>query len=164
MITDKFELREDTPVVAFIGVGSNFGDSEAFVRAGINELRRSKGITILDTSPFFRSKPFQASGEDYINAVIKIKSLLNPDDLLSTLQFIENQNGRNRSTLNAPRTLDLDLIFFGHSQIDSPRLKIPHPRWRERAFVLLPLHCIAPEWVSDEMLKNVQNKEIVQVE
>ena len=160
---DKFELREDMPVIAFIGAGSNLGDSKGFIHKALNELERFKGLSLLDISPFFRSKPFQAVGEDYINAVIKVECFLNPEDLLSVLHSIESQNGRLRSTLNAPRTLDLDVIFFGHSQIDSPRLKIPHPRWRERAFVLLPLQCIAPERVSDEMLKLVWGQEIRQI-
>jgi 2-amino-4-hydroxy-6-hydroxymethyldihydropteridine diphosphokinase len=160
----KFLLRSDLPVIAFIAIGSNLGDSKGFVNKAIHELSTANGVKLINQSPLYRSKPYQAIGEDYVNAVIKVETLLNAEDLLQLMLCIELEHGRLRSSVNAPRTLDLDLIFFGSSTIDSPRLKVPHPRWQERAFVLLPLKFIASELVTDEMLEKVQVQEINLIE
>jgi len=160
----KFLLRSDLPVIAFIAIGSNLGDSRGFVNKAIHELSAANGVRLINQSPLYRSKPHQAIGEDYVNAVIKVETLLNAEDLLQLMLCIELEHGRLRSSVNAPRTLDLDLIFFGSSRIDSPRLKVPHPRWQERAFVLLPLKFIASELVTDEMLEKVQVQEINLIE
>lgn len=80
--------------------------------------------------------------------------------LLDQLQQLEQQAGRERPYRNAPRTLDLDLLLYGSACIDSPRLTVPHPRMRQRAFVLVPLAEIAPGWVSDEAMIAVQHQRI----
>ena len=79
------------------------------------------------------------------------------------MQAIENQAGRLRPYLHAPRTLDLDLLFYGDAQVLSPRLTVPHPRWRERAFVLFPLADVWPERVSSEDLMRVAGQGIERV-
>jgi 2-amino-4-hydroxy-6-hydroxymethyldihydropteridine diphosphokinase len=80
--------------------------------------------------------------------------------LLKALQDMEHSAGRVRSHINAPRTLDLDVLFFGDAKINSERLTVPHPRWHERAFVLWPLKEIAPTMVSDAMLAAVADQAI----
>jgi 2-amino-4-hydroxy-6-hydroxymethyldihydropteridine diphosphokinase len=80
--------------------------------------------------------------------------------LLDALQALEAQAGRERPYVNAPRTLDLDLILYGQSRIDSPRLQVPHPRWHERAFVVLPLADVWPDLVSKQDLARVANQPI----
>jgi 2-amino-4-hydroxy-6-hydroxymethyldihydropteridine diphosphokinase len=93
----------------------------------------------VETSSLWRSAPVDASGPDYVNAVAQFATRLTAPALLTALQALEAQAGRERPYRNAPRTLDLDLIFYGQATIDSPKLTVPHPRWRERAFVLRPL-------------------------
>ena len=97
-------------------------------------------------SPWYRSKAI-GPGEQaaYINGVAEIESDLSAHDLLVTLQGIEQAQGRHRGERWAPRTLDLDILLFGNEEIDSDELTIPHPRLRERNFVLYPLHDVAPD-------------------
>ena len=92
--------------------------------------------------------------------MVQVSTLLTAPDLLLALQSLENQAGRERPYLNAPRTLDLDLLLYGSACIDSARLTVPHPRMRQRAFVLVPLAEIAPGWVSDEARVAVQHQRI----
>jgi len=149
------DIRSDIKLTAYIALGSNLGDSRATVLAAIKELSAQAGLKLIAQSALYRSKPYQAEGEDFVNAVIAMECSLNPVDLLKVTQRIENEYGRVRSFVNAPRTLDLDLILFGQAQIQSEWLQIPHPRWTERAFVMRPLQAIAPHLVSDAMLARV---------
>jgi 2-amino-4-hydroxy-6-hydroxymethyldihydropteridine diphosphokinase len=103
-------------------------------------------LQILAKSCFYQSAPFEATGGDYINAVIEIETQLNPYGLLHVCQAVEQEFGRERPYANAPRTIDLDILSFeGVSQTDT-ELTIPHPRIIERSFVLLPLLEIAPDF------------------
>jgi 2-amino-4-hydroxy-6-hydroxymethyldihydropteridine diphosphokinase len=110
------------------------------------------GARLLQASSLYRSAPVDASGPDYINAVAMVATSLTAPDLLAALQAIEQAAGRERPFVNAPRTLDLDLLLYGGAQIASPDLTVPHPRMAERAFVLLPLQEIAPGLVQDEAI------------
>ena len=115
-------------------------------------------MTALQRSRLYRSAPHQASGPDFVNAVARIQTTLTAPDLLQALQTLELAAGRERPYPNAPRTLDLDLLLYGQARIDSPRLTVPHPRMWDRAFVLRPLADVAPEWVSAERLRAVQDQ------
>ncbi len=84
--------------------------------------------------------------------------------LLHALQALEQAAGRERPYPNAPRTLDLDLIFYGDARMSSPQLTLPHPRWRERAFVVCPLRDVAPERVSDDLWAAVMGQDIERLE
>ncbi len=99
---------------------------------------------LLKVSNAYRSAPMECAGPDYLNAVACLESSLAPEALLDRLQYIEHEHGRLRPYLNAPRTLDLDLLLYGDEQIATPRLTLPHPRLHLRAFVLLPLLELAP--------------------
>jgi 2-amino-4-hydroxy-6-hydroxymethyldihydropteridine diphosphokinase len=107
--------------------------------------------------------PYEAQGPDFINAVALVQTQLNPLDLLHALQALELQSGRERAFKNAPRTLDLDLIFYGDLALAVPELTLPHPRWHERAFVLLPLAEIWPERVTNAQLTAVKNQAIQRI-
>jgi 2-amino-4-hydroxy-6-hydroxymethyldihydropteridine diphosphokinase len=103
---------------------------------------------LVASSSFYRSAPVDAVGPDFINAVVALNTGLSADQLLAALQAIELGHGRDRSPnalRNAARTLDLDLLLFGDSVIDTPHLTLPHPRMHCRAFVLLPLLEIDPD-------------------
>jgi 2-amino-4-hydroxy-6-hydroxymethyldihydropteridine diphosphokinase len=94
-------------------------------------------------APLYASAPIDSSGPNYINTVASLDTSLGPQELLAVLQKIELLHGRERPYINAPRTLDLDLLLYDDIKLDSPTLIIPHPRMHQRAFVLKPLHDIA---------------------
>jgi 2-amino-4-hydroxy-6-hydroxymethyldihydropteridine diphosphokinase len=100
------------------------------------------------------------TGPDYINAVAAIETGLTPEALLDALQRIEQHAGRERPFRYAPRTLDLDLLHYGDTVMDTARLTLPHPRLQERAFVLVPLAEIAPDRVSPQHLAAVAGQAI----
>ena len=145
---------------AFVALGANLGDAAATVRAALQALQLAPGLRLLSASSLYRTAPWQAQGPDFINAVAECATTLSAPDLLRALQAIENTAGRERPYPNAPRTLDLDLLFYGDAQIQSPALTVPHPRWRERAFVLRPLAEIAPQRVPAEALAAVAGQAV----
>ncbi len=136
-----------TAVTAYIGLGANLGDAVATVQAATGAIGRLPQTAVMACSRLYRSAPIESSGPDYINAVIEVTTRLAPAELLSNLQSIEREHGRERPYRNAPRSLDLDLLLYGERVINSPQLCIPHPRMHERAFVLRPLAEIAPNLV-----------------
>lgn len=148
------------PVTAFVGVGANLGDAEATVREALAALGRLAQTRLHAASRLYRSAPVDAGGPDFINAVAQLETQLTAPDLLVQLQALEQAAGRERPYRNAPRTLDLDLLFFGEARIASPALTVPHPRLRERAFVLLPLRELAPGLVRAEDLAAVAGQRI----
>jgi 2-amino-4-hydroxy-6-hydroxymethyldihydropteridine diphosphokinase len=90
--------------------------------------------------------------------VAHIQTHLNAVQLLEALQNLEQAAGRTRDYHHAPRTLDLDLLFYGEAQMQSEYLSLPHPRWTQRAFVLLPLQAVCPEKVTPDMLATVADQ------
>jgi 2-amino-4-hydroxy-6-hydroxymethyldihydropteridine diphosphokinase len=143
------------PVIAFIALGANLGDAQRSVRDAAQQIGALPHVEQLSFSSLYRTAPIDSSGPDYINAVLKVLTHYPAYSLLSLLQKIEQTAGRQRPYRNAPRTLDLDILLYGNAQIQSDLLTIPHPRMWDRAFVLLPLHEIAPEWVSAQQLVKV---------
>ncbi len=148
------------PVLAHVALGANLGDARATVRDAIAALGRLPQTRLLRASALYRSAPWEASGPDFINAVAAIETGLDAHELLQALQALELQAGRERPYRNAPRTLDLDLLLYGDAVIDTPDLSVPHPRLRERAFVLLPLAEIAPALVTASELQAVADQAI----
>jgi 2-amino-4-hydroxy-6-hydroxymethyldihydropteridine diphosphokinase len=130
---------DDEPVTAFIGVGANLGFARDAVLNALADLSRLPSTEFAEASSLYASEPVDGEGPDFINAVAQIETELSAADLLTALQAIETRYGRVRTTKNAPRTLDLDLLLYGDGLIDTPDLVVPHPRMHERAFVLLPL-------------------------
>ncbi len=139
-------------VTAYIGLGANLGDAAHAVRCALQSLRQTAGIRQVRASSLYRSAPVDSSGPDYINAVAEVTTTLTAPGLLCALQRIEQAAGRERPYLNAPRTLDLDVLLYGDARITSPHLTVPHPRMGQRAFVLVPLKEIAPGLVSTDAL------------
>lgn len=143
------------PVTAYVALGANLGQARAAVLQALQALASISGTQVTGLSALYRTAPYEAQGPDFINAVARIDTRLTAPDLLDALQAIENQAGRLRPYVNAPRSLDLDLLFYGDAQMHSPRLNLPHPRWRERAFVLYPLADVWPQRVSPQDLLRV---------
>lgn len=132
------------PVAAYVGLGANLGDPAAALDSAIVALRGIAATEVVRNSGRYRSASIGAEGPDYLNAVVELRTSLAPPALLTELQRIEAAHGRERSHLNAPRTLDLDLLLYADMRIATSALTLPHPRLHERAFVLLPLAEIAP--------------------
>lgn len=131
---------------AYVGLGANVGaDLLATLTQAAQALAALPGTRLVVLSSAWRSAPVDAGGPDFLNAVVALDTALAPLELLDALQAIEQAHGRERPYRNAPRTLDLDLLLYGHTVLDAPRLTLPHPRLGERAFVLSPLLEIAPE-------------------
>jgi 2-amino-4-hydroxy-6-hydroxymethyldihydropteridine diphosphokinase len=132
---------------AFIGLGANLDDPLRHVRTALDDLDRLPGTGVVACSSFYRSAPLGPPGQPhYINAVAELETALEPEALLSALQSIENAHGRVRGGERwGARTLDLDLLLYDRREIDTPRLRVPHPEMGRRNFVLAPLLEIAPE-------------------
>lgn len=135
-----------TPVIAYIGLGANLGDTISTLLNACDALHALPKSTDVCISGFYRSAPVgaDAEGPDYVNAVASLKTQLNPHELLAQLQHIEEIHGRERSYKNAPRTLDMDLLLYGNEKIHTEDLTVPHPRMHLRAFVLQPLAELNP--------------------
>lgn len=132
--------------MAFVGLGANLGEPERRVREALGELDAIAHTRVVKRSSLYRSQPLgYVAQPPFVNAVAQLETGLPAERLLAELQEIEARHGRQRSFRNAPRTLDLDLLLFGKAVIDTEKLKVPHPRMHERAFVLAPLVEIAPE-------------------
>jgi 2-amino-4-hydroxy-6-hydroxymethyldihydropteridine diphosphokinase len=132
----------------FVGLGANLGDATATLRAAFAALAQMPGTVCVARSSLYRSRPVDANGPDFVNAVAELRTRMQPPVLLDALLQIEERFGRERPYRNAPRTLDLDLLLYGDRRLDTPRLVLPHPRMHERAFVLAPLAEIAPGLVA----------------
>lgn len=145
-------VAERPEVLAYLSLGANLGDAQATLRAATVSIGALPGTRLVAASGLYRTAPLDATGPDYLNAVMAVATRFTAPELLACLQQIENLAGRERPYRNAPRTLDLDLLLYGDASIDSPTLQVPHPRMFERAFVLVPLTEIAPALVSAEQL------------
>ena len=140
------EGRPQRPVRVAVALGSNLGDRTGHLSWAVEQLSRI--IDGLRVSPFEDTVPLDVPDEqpDYLNAVAVGRCRLAPAALLDALLALERQRGRMRPGLRAARTLDLDLVLYGNDVIDVARLTVPHPRFRERPFVLGPLAVLTPRW------------------
>jgi 2-amino-4-hydroxy-6-hydroxymethyldihydropteridine diphosphokinase len=138
--------RADTATV-YIGLGSNLQNPKRQISLAIQALAHVPKSRIVADSGLYQSKPLvPASGAiaqaDYINAVVKFETQLDPHELLDHLQQIEQAQGRERKQRWGPRTIDLDILLFDNKRIQDERLTLPHPGISLRSFVLYPLHNI----------------------
>lgn len=137
-----------------IGIGANlptarFGPPRTACEAAVQAIDETDDIRVMAKSRWFESAPVPMSDQPwYVNGVIRVETGLSPDRLLAALHRIEADFGRVRAERNAPRVLDLDLLAYGGVVAkEEGGIEIPHPRLAGRAFVLLPLQDIAPDWV-----------------
>lgn len=136
------------PVVdAYVALGSNLSDPRAQVERGFAALAALPHSTLQARSHLYRTPPWGVSEQpDFINAAAWLTTALSARQLLQALLAIEARAGRVRGIRNGPRVLDLDLLAYGDITLREPDLVLPHPRLHERAFVLLPLADVAPEF------------------
>ena len=134
---------------AIISIGSNIGDKEENCQKGIDALEAHANNTLLKVSPFYRTSPVDYLDQDwFVNAAVKIETLLKPLELLEVLKAVQQQCGRTKSGIRfGPRVLDLDIIFYDRLVMNTPTLEIPHPRMHKRRFVLQPICDIDPNIV-----------------
>lgn len=141
----KYNTAGSRSAIAF---GSNIGESLAILEGAMKSLEKTPGITIKAKSSWYRTAPVGGPSQpDYLNGAAILEVQLSPQKLLDTLLNIEQEFGRVRQEHWGPRTLDLDILLFDDLILETPDLQIPHPRMTQRAFVLVPLAEIAPDWI-----------------
>ncbi len=132
-------------VPAYVGIGSNMGDSPTRVRGAFDALAGLPHTRLMARSRLYRTRPFGPVPQgDFINAVAGLLTQLDAAAMLEGLRGVERAAGRVRAERWGPRTLDLDLLVFGAERLQTPELTLPHPGIAERGFVLAPLHDVAP--------------------
>jgi 2-amino-4-hydroxy-6-hydroxymethyldihydropteridine diphosphokinase len=131
--------------VVTLGLGSNLGDRLATLQRAV-DLLAEEGIRSIASSRVWETEPVGGPGGQpaYLNAVLRAETSLDPDEVLRAANRVEATLGRTREVRWGPRTIDIDVLLFDDVQRDDPALTIPHPRIRERAFVVLPLLDIDP--------------------
>ena len=136
-----------TPRRALVGLGANLGDAAGTLREALKAIGRIEGVMNVKASRFYATSPVDAGGPDYVNAVALLETTLTPEVFLCELQAIEKAFGRVRpkGVVNAPRTLDLDLLRMDGETRETDVLTLPHPRMTGRLFVLVPWLDVEPD-------------------
>jgi 2-amino-4-hydroxy-6-hydroxymethyldihydropteridine diphosphokinase len=130
---------------AYLALGSNVGERLEQMRSTL-KLLGAEGVVIVTASPVYQNRAIGMGDADpFLNAVVEVQTELGPEALLDVCLAVENKLGRVRTGGWSPRTIDIDVLIFGQTDIDTERLQLPHPRIAERDFVLRPLADIAPE-------------------
>lgn len=141
-------------VEAYIGFGSNIGDREANINRAIGILKQK--IKIIKISSLNETKPMYMENQGwFLNGAAKVDTELKPKELLDLLKNTEKNLGRKETGRNGPRIIDLDILFYGDQILNEDDLHIPHPKIQERAFVLVPLAEIEPNFVHPVYKKSV---------
>jgi len=129
----------------YLGLGSNIGEREQMLQAAIDGLQ-SPDLRVRRVSSVYETEPQERRNQRwFLNLVVEAETDLFPRQLLSRLRKLEQQLGRRRISVNGPRTIDIDILFYGSFVVDTPELTIPHPRFAERRFALAPMVELAPE-------------------
>ncbi|XZG70817.1 2-amino-4-hydroxy-6-hydroxymethyldihydropteridine diphosphokinase [Chitinibacteraceae bacterium HSL-7] len=132
--------------ITYVALGANIGRPETQLQRALELLGLLPASQLVSCSSLYTSAPFgYADQPDFVNAVACLETTMEPHTLMESLFAIETLLGRTRTFKNAPRTLDLDLLYYDGQTIDDELLTIPHPRMHERAFVMVPLAEIAPD-------------------
>ncbi|MEA1956061.1 MAG: 2-amino-4-hydroxy-6-hydroxymethyldihydropteridine diphosphokinase [Campylobacterota bacterium] len=136
----KCKQKSSFRYLATIGIGGNVGDVKRRFEHLFIEFKREKRVKLISSSLILKNPPFgYVTQDDFFNSIMILQTNMQPLAFLDYLLRVEKKFGRKRSFANAPRTLDLDIIFFDNRIIDKPRLKIPHPSWSKRESVVIPL-------------------------
>ncbi len=131
---------------AYVALGTNIEPKEKHLSKAIRQLREHPSIQMNQKSSIYETEPVGYTNQDYfLNMVVEIDTDLSPERLLSACQTIEQELGRKRIIKNGPRTIDLDILLFDDVHMEGEQLTIPHPRMKDRAFVLVPLAEINPD-------------------
>jgi 2-amino-4-hydroxy-6-hydroxymethyldihydropteridine diphosphokinase len=129
----------------YLSLGSNMGDRQENLRTAIEQLAAAE-VRVLRESPIYETEPVGLTSQRwFLNMVVEAGTELFPMQLLTRTSKIERALGRVRTVPNGPRTIDIDILLYGKATVRSSRLEIPHPRMKERRFVLVPLADLAPD-------------------
>ncbi len=140
----------------YLGVGSNLGDKQENIRKALELLHEKCEVRAV--SSLYNTEPVGFADQDwFLNGAVKIETELAPDDLRSFLRSIEERLGKKSVRKNGPRTIDLDILFYGNRTLNEVGLTIPHPRLHERLFVLAPLDEICPAFVHPLLNRSVRD-------
>lgn len=153
---------------SYIGLGSNIEPRKTYLTNAITKLAAHHGITVQKKSYIYETDPVGYVDQDaFLNMVIEIETSLGNIELLEVCQQIEQDLDREKTFKNGPRTIDLDILLFNHENRELEKLRIPHPRLHERAFVLVPLYEIAPNLVMptngkliEDLVHNLSDKDL----
>ncbi|HEY7751032.1 MAG TPA: 2-amino-4-hydroxy-6-hydroxymethyldihydropteridine diphosphokinase [Ignavibacteriaceae bacterium] len=141
-----------------MGLGSNVGDKAGNLDKAIQLIKNSDVCEVHSVSSFYESKPFGIlNQDDFINAVIKIKTAYQPEELYHKLKSIESEIGRKKTIKWGPRIIDLDILFFNDLIYENPLIKIPHKGIMDRDFVLVPMNEIDPDFIHPELNKKISD-------
>ena len=142
--------------LVYLSLGSNLGDREKYLREAISRLQ-DMGV-IREVSAFYETQPVEVQGEQpwFLNCAVAMETELMPLEFLGRLLAVEQSMGRVRTEPKGPRTIDIDIIFFGDDVLDTPELTVPHPAMHQRRFVLEPLAEIASAFVHPVLKRTVR--------
>ena len=154
------------PRQVYLGLGSNLGDRAGYLRQACENL--APEVNLLRASSVYETPPWgYADQPAFLNQVVEVQTSLEPEDLLAKLKGIENDLGRIKTFRYGPRSIDLDILFYGDCVYHSENLDIPHPSLAQRAFVLVPMNELAPDFVHpklnlkiSELLDRLKDREI----
>jgi len=131
---------------AYIAIGSNVGDRLGQMREALRLMEASGEIRILQVGRIYENRAIgMGEADPFLNSVIKVETSIGAEALLDRCLSVEDELGRVRTGVWAPRTMDLDLLVFGNEQCRTERLQLPHPRMQERDFVMMPFADVAPD-------------------
>ena len=157
-------MSTDNQETAYIGIGSNLADRAAYINKALSLLDKLPGLKITKLSKIIETAPLGGPENQphYLNGVAQVRCHITAENLLLTMQSIENQLERKRDTKWDARTIDLDLILFGSDviKLKNPDLRVPHPLMHQRLFVMEPLAQIAPDLLHPQL--NLTMKQILQ--
>jgi 2-amino-4-hydroxy-6-hydroxymethyldihydropteridine diphosphokinase len=144
--TQHMSSRTKRTVDVYVGIGSNLEDRRLHISTAISDIKHHAQIVVEKISSIIETEPLGGPRQpNYLNCVVKLRTQLEPEELLKVLHDIEHKHGRARTCKNGPRTLDLDILLYDDYRIEGPTLTIPHPRMLERSFVMGPLREIEPD-------------------
>lgn len=143
--------------ICYLSIGSNIGDAKGFLDGAVEAIKKHEKIRLKKSADYLVTKPYGGvEQDDFLNGALEIETFLSPEKLLEELHIIEKEAGRERKIHWGPRTLDLDIVFYGNQIYESENLIIPHVDMQNRTFVLEPLLQLCPNKRHPVLMKTVQ--------